>query len=224
LKKPNKVPIRQFVQRVQQLNGYLNLLSSLFFSKRTTKLTNKVEPFDDADLASHILRMVPKHSQDQYKLMGGTVPQSMRKLLKVLERIKKAFPAEKECEGPKASMTGGDSSKKLMASFSDQIPKKSHKKAKYCALCKRHGGAQNTHNTGECRKHEKDGTPKRAFAGKSMQRRNPHNRNALCKHNNSYVQFSVKIMKLEKCNKKLKHVNIKCKRNRGGNSDNSDSS
>ena len=105
LKKPNRVPIRQFVQRVQQLNGYLHLLPCLFYSERATKLTKEVEPFDDADLASHILRMVPKHWQDQYELTGGTVPQSIRKLLEALERIEKAFPTEKEHEGPKASAT-----------------------------------------------------------------------------------------------------------------------
>ena len=32
LKKPNRVPIRQFVQRIQQLNGYLDLLTFLFYS------------------------------------------------------------------------------------------------------------------------------------------------------------------------------------------------
>jgi hypothetical protein len=151
-----------------------------------TKLTKVVEPFDDADLASHILRMVPKHWQDQYKLTGGTVPQSVRKLLKVLERIKKAFPTEKEREGPKASMTGGGSSKKWMVSFSDQIPKKSRKEAKHCALCKKHGGAQNAHNMGDCRKYEKNGTPKKAFAGKSSQC-NPRKRNVPHEHNTSYV-------------------------------------
>ncbi len=77
LKKPNRVPIRQFVQRVQQLNGYLNLLPCLFYSKQATKLTKAVQAFDDVDLASHILRMVPRQWQDQYKLTGNTVPQSV---------------------------------------------------------------------------------------------------------------------------------------------------
>jgi hypothetical protein len=58
LKKPNRVSIRQFVQRVQHLNGYLDLLPCTFYSKCTTKLTKEVEPFDDANLASHILKMV----------------------------------------------------------------------------------------------------------------------------------------------------------------------
>jgi hypothetical protein len=71
----------------------------------------EVAPFNDADLASHILRMVPKHWQDQYKLTGTTVPQSIRKLLEALECIEKALPTEKEHKGPKASMTGGGSSR-----------------------------------------------------------------------------------------------------------------
>jgi hypothetical protein len=93
-----------------------------------------------------------------------------------------------------------------MVSFSDQIPKKSRKEAKHCALCKKHGDAQNTHNMRDCRKYGKDGTLKRAFAGKSAQH-NPRNRNALHKHNNSYAQLSVKIAKLEKSNKKLNRTN-----------------
>jgi hypothetical protein len=96
--------------------------------------------------------MVSKHWQDQYKLKGGTVPQSIHKLLKALECIEKAFPTKKEYKVSKASMTGGGSSKKRMVSFSDQIPKKSCKDAKHCALCKKYGGAENTHNTGDCRK------------------------------------------------------------------------
>ena len=92
LKKSNRVPISQFVQRVQQLNGYMDLLPCLFYSERTTKLSKEVEPFEDADLVSHILRMVSKHWQDQYKLTGGTVPQSVRKLLEALECIENAIP------------------------------------------------------------------------------------------------------------------------------------
>ncbi len=81
LKKPNQVPIRQFVQRIQQLKGYLDLLPCLFYSEHATKLTKVVQAFDNADLASHILRMVPRHWQDQYELTGGMVPQNVCKLL-----------------------------------------------------------------------------------------------------------------------------------------------
>jgi hypothetical protein len=61
----------------------------------------------------------------------------------------------------------------------------------------------------ECCRYEKDGTPKKSFAGKNAQ----HNlRNGSVQHKqNSYVQFSGKITKLEKSNKKLRHVNKKKK-------------
>jgi len=60
LKKPNRVPIRQFVQRVQQLNDYLELLPCLYQSNRATKTTKKVGPIDDADLVGHILCLCPR--------------------------------------------------------------------------------------------------------------------------------------------------------------------
>jgi hypothetical protein len=99
LKKPNRVPIEEFVQKIQQLNGYLYLLPCLYYSDRTTKLTKVVKPFDDMGLASHSLRMVPRHWQDQYKLMGATAPQREQKLLEALECTEKAFTAKKECKG-----------------------------------------------------------------------------------------------------------------------------
>jgi len=103
LKKPNRVPIRQFMQRIQQLNGYLDLLPCLFYAEYATKLTKVMEPFNDVDLASHILRMVPRHWQDQHKFTGANVPQSVHKILEVLEYIEKAFPTKKKCRGPQAS-------------------------------------------------------------------------------------------------------------------------
>ena len=81
LKKPNRVPIRQFVQRIQQLNGYLDLLPCFFYSECATKLTKVVQAFDNADLASHILQMVPRNWKDQYELTGGTGPQSVHTYL-----------------------------------------------------------------------------------------------------------------------------------------------
>jgi hypothetical protein len=130
-KKPIRVPIRQFVQGIQQLNGYLDLLHCLY-------LTKFVKPFDDVDLTRHILQMVPSW-QDQYKLTGATVPQSVCKLLEMLEHIKKAFPKDNECKRSHVCMKGGVSSKKKIVSFSDRIPKKRHVDAKQCVLCKKHG-------------------------------------------------------------------------------------
>jgi len=82
---------------------------------------------------------------------------------------------------------------------------------------------QNTHNMGECRKYEKEGTPKMDFAGKSMQC-NPRNRNVPHEHNTCYAQLSMKIAKLDKTNKKLKLANKKRKCDTNSDSNDSGSS
>ena len=129
----------------------------------------------------------------------------MRKLLKMLENIEKAFPTKKDHKNPKAGTTGGGSSKKRMVSFNDRIPKKSRKDAEHFMLCKKHADAQNTHNTGDCKKNNLDGTPKKTFTGKSMQH-NPCHGSMLHEQKTNYLQLSAKIAKLEKSNKKLKHA------------------
>ena len=68
LMKPNMVPIWDFVWRVECLNGYLTLLLCLYYSSKAAKSMEVVGPFDDPNLASHILRMVPRNWQDQFEL------------------------------------------------------------------------------------------------------------------------------------------------------------
>jgi len=139
LKKPNRVPIRDFEQRIQCLKGYLDLLPCLYYSNKANKSTKVVGSFNDMDLASHILRMVPSNWQDEYELSGALVPQSVRELLDVLECIEKAFPTDKVGEGTKGAAKSGDSAKRKMVSLSDRIPKK-RRTEKHCSLCKKHGG------------------------------------------------------------------------------------
>jgi hypothetical protein len=118
-----------------------------------------IEPFDNANLASHIIRMVPKNLQDQYKLSGATVPKSVWKLLEPLGHIEKACPTNKDCEGPNVSTM------RRMIPFDERIPKR-HCKEKHCSQCKQHGGPHMIHNTLECQKYESNGTPKKKFYGK----------------------------------------------------------
>ena len=110
-----------------------------------------------------------------------------------------------------------------MVTFSDRILKKSRQGTKHCALCKKHGGAHNTHNTGDCKKFNSDGTPKKGFAGKNAQHPS-HNECVSHEQNASNAQLSAKIAKLEKSNKKLKHAKKKRKREYVSDSDDSDSS
>ena len=87
LRKPNRVPIRQFLVRVEQLNSYLKILPCLYYSSNATQVTKMVMPLDDADLATHLLRMCPAKWQTQYDLTEKTTPVSMRGLLPILEKI-----------------------------------------------------------------------------------------------------------------------------------------
>jgi hypothetical protein len=60
LKKPQQVGIRQFVQRMEQLNACVALLPCWYYSPSyITGMTRANVPFTEADLESHVLRMCP---------------------------------------------------------------------------------------------------------------------------------------------------------------------
>eukprot|EP00804_Cyclotella_cryptica_P023766 CCRYP_011157-RA/>CCRYP_011157-RA protein AED:0.71 eAED:1.00 QI:0/-1/0/1/-1/1/1/0/166 len=140
---------------IQRLNGYVELLPCLFYSSKAAKSTKVCGPFDDADLASHILRMVPRNWQDQYALSGALVPQSVRELLEVLERIEKAYPTEKVGEGPKTVAKSNDSSRKKMVSFSDRIQRNVAQRS--TVLSARNMGRTYHPQHSDCRKYDSMG-------------------------------------------------------------------
>ncbi len=80
LKKPERVSICQFVQRVEQLNSYISQLPCWYYSPSVKVKTVPMNvSFPEADLASHVLRMCPYTWQDQYNLheKGGAVLSEM---------------------------------------------------------------------------------------------------------------------------------------------------
>ena len=88
----------------------------LYQSNRATPATKKVGPIDDADLAGHILCMCPGTWQAQYELKAKTVPQCVRGLLDDLEKIKKAFPTERDQSAKKGKANPSESNKRKMVS------------------------------------------------------------------------------------------------------------
>ena len=198
LKKPNRLPMWQFVQQVQQLKSYLEFLPCLYHSLLATKLTMKLGPFGDKDLVSHILCMCPGTWQAQYELTKDTVPQSMHKLLEALKCIEKAFPMDKE-KDKKGRTNQGDSNKRKIVFFLERIPEKKRTETKQCVLCKTHWDVHSTHNTRDCCKYEKDGTPKKTFG-----RNQPHGISSEKRHAQSYAQLLDKLAKLKKAHKRLK--------------------
>ena len=93
LKKPVRVPVRQFFQRVERLNSYLLLLPCTFYRPNRNDATEEVKPFSDHKLAEILLRMCPRQWQDQYRLNNKGPPQSIRKLLSVLKTTEDNFLA-----------------------------------------------------------------------------------------------------------------------------------
>ena len=172
LKKPQRVPVRYFFQRVEQLNSYLSHLPCTYESPRATAATKPVQSFDEAELANLLLRMCPESWQDQYDLTQDSLPQSVRKLLGVLENVEKvvANSDAKERvkkEGTKKSTGKREKGKRKGSSSTDyRIPKKVRSE-KSCALCQKHGGAPASHNTSECTKYDKDGKLKSGWTAKS---------------------------------------------------------
>ena len=85
----SNVLVRNFFQRVEQLNGYLSYLPCIYDSPRATLATKPVAAFDEAELANLLLHMCPESWQDQYVLPQDSLPHSVWKLLGVLENVKK---------------------------------------------------------------------------------------------------------------------------------------
>ncbi len=70
IRKPQRASVRQFIQRMQQLSGYLEFLPpTLKNSSKAVATTKKGNvPFEAADLASVILAALPLSWQNQYNL------------------------------------------------------------------------------------------------------------------------------------------------------------
>lgn len=125
LKKPNRVPIRQFFVRVEQLNSYLETLPCLYYSPKANQATKKVLPLDDTVLATHFLHMCPVKWQTQHDLTENTTPVSTRALLLVLKNIESN--AELNTKPAGALKSKGMEGKKKMESVDSHIPKKPKK-------------------------------------------------------------------------------------------------
>ena len=115
LRKPNRVPISQFLVRVEQLNSYLDNLPCLYFSASANQATKIIKPLDNSDLATHLLRMCPAKWQTQYDLTEKTTPVSTRALLPILEKIENN--AELDVKLPSGSKMKGAGEKRKMESI-----------------------------------------------------------------------------------------------------------
>eukprot|EP00804_Cyclotella_cryptica_P002466 CCRYP_019178-RA/>CCRYP_019178-RA protein AED:0.09 eAED:0.81 QI:0/0/0/1/1/1/2/0/443 len=176
LKKPNKVWVRQFVQRVMQLNNYVEDLPCLYYSPSASTMTQQVYSFTDAELACHILRMCPLKWQDQYHLLEKCYPEGVKPLLLILERIEVAHPVDERQSSSKPAKAQGaeQPSKKFARRTNSQEAQASthgvYARRQELRAMQKHGGAHTTHNTAECRRYNKDGTPTRGTFGQAARK------------------------------------------------------
>ncbi len=210
LKKPQRVGIPQFVQRVEQLNAYVPQLPCWYYSlSYITGMMPANVLFTEADLGSHVLRMCPHQWQGQYNLQEkGMTPMDMRTLQASLEAIEHVCGTHEKAHvpfGEKASPKNKAGAKRPSIGAMMRVPKKV-RYTKSCKLCKKYGGMHTTHATKDCRKYEKDGTVKASFctAKKAGKKPNPAKQ--------SFAQLSKKLECLEKTLKKASHKSKKCHR------------
>ena len=100
LRKPNQIPIRQFLVRVEQLHSYLETLPCLYYSPSANQATKHVLPSDDANLATHLLHMCPAKWQTPYNLTEKMTPVNTRALLLILEKIENYTEVEAKTPAP----------------------------------------------------------------------------------------------------------------------------
>jgi hypothetical protein len=205
LKKPQRINVRQFVWRIEQLNAYIAQMPCFYYSPHANASTKpKNVPFTEAELGAHVLHMCPLIWQDQYNLnKKGMTPMDMRLLLTSLEAIECICTYEKgkldNLEKSNKSSNKSKKGKKCPGTDSMvRVPKKVRfeKFEKHCKLCKKHGGTHTTHNTRDCCRFEKEGTEKSSFhAAKKGGKKN-------YSVNQNFAQLTNKIDKLEKALKK----------------------
>jgi hypothetical protein len=89
LKKPQRINVRQFVRRVEQLNAYIAQMPCFYYSPNANASTKPENvSFTEAELGSHVLHMCPLQWQDQYNMnKKGMMPMDMRSSLTSLEAI-----------------------------------------------------------------------------------------------------------------------------------------
>jgi hypothetical protein len=209
LKKPQRVGIRQFVQRVEELNTYVVKLPCWYYSPSyIAGMTLANVPFTEADLVSHVLWMCPHQWQDQYNLQEkGVTPMEMHTLQASLEAIERTCTHKKAHvpSGEKASHKNEAGAKRPSMGATMRVPKKVRFE-KACELCKKHGGAHTTHATKDCRKNKKDGMLKANFRAPKKAGKKPNPTKQL------FARLSKKLNHLEKTIKKASQKSKKCRR------------
>jgi hypothetical protein len=211
LKKPQRINVRQFVWRVEQLNVYIAQMLCFYYIPNANASTKPENiPFMEAELGAHVLRMCPLPWEDLCNTNEKSMmPMDMCLLLTLLEEIEPVCTYEKGKsdtfkKSDKSSNKGKKGKRCPGTNSTVRVPKKVRFE-KHCGLCKKHGGAHTSYKTSDCCRFEKDGKEKSSF---HATKKGGYNQNPI---NQNFAQLTDKIEKLEKALKKSGKKGKKCR-------------
>ena len=155
---------------------------------------------------------LPVAWRNQYDLTHKTVPESPRDMLLDLEKIEKmqAVKYNKKAKASKAKAATASAElhvpkKRANAGGTERGAPKKGRSAKYCKWCKAVNDSFTTHDTAECHRFEKDGSPKDRLAKPFDSVKKPWKKSG-GRESNQMAYLTERLLKLEKKHKKsMKH-------------------
>ena len=204
IKKPRVLAPRKFVRRVKQLSGYIDYLPGVYYSSQATSLTTKAQRLTDPQVAQLALRLCPPAWKTAWKMLKKGMPQDLEDIIQFMElqeSAEKSTTAKAKAHNNNGSQNGGNQAgSNKRKGNSGQNGGSSKKTKKHCALCEKHGGPANSHNTDDCRIYKADGSKKGQSRGEK-------------KSNHAFVQLEKKLekaeQKLDKMSKKMERLSVK---------------
>ena len=194
----------------QKYLGMLPTIKNSPMAVASTELGNV--PFTEATLASIILSHLTVAWRNQYDLTHKTVPESPRDMLLDLEKIEKmqVVKYNKKAKASKAKAATASAElrvpkKRANAGGTDRGAPKKGRSAKYCKWCKAVNGSFTTHDTAECCRFEKDGSPEDRLAKPFDSVKKPWKKSG-GGDSNQMAYLTERLLKLKKKHKKsMKH-------------------
>jgi len=188
---------------VKQLSGFIDYLPGVYYSSQATSQMTKTRRLTDPQVAQLALRLCPPAWKTAWKMLKKGMPQDLEDIIQFMEIQESAEKSStaKATQNNNSSQNGGNQAgSNKRKGNSGQNGGSSKKAKKHCALCDKHGGPANSHNTDDCRIYKADGSKKGQSRGEK-------------KSNHAFVQLEKKLEKAEKkltkMSKKMDRLTIK---------------
>ena len=126
-------------------------------------------------------------------------------MLEVIKNTQEKVPKKIPGKPNGKTRDGGNSDEKKCKKVSfkeDHSSKKACTSKKHCDLCEKHGDLHMTHNTGDCRKYNKDETFQKSFNKAKSESKDQNNQNFAQIMKDGFAEMTKALKKDKKCKKK----------------------